>query len=66
MGIIFPTKVREASMSVCTQLTQGQYSQMEALDKVGHNNTMIANVHAVHKSTISYELQRNRGLRGYR
>jgi transposase, IS30 family len=39
---------------------------MEALHKASHNNTMIANVHAVHKSTISYELQRNRGLRGYR
>ena len=34
--------------------------------KVGHNQTMIANILTVHKSTISRELRRNRGLRGYR
>jgi IS30 family transposase len=38
-------------MSGYTQLTQGQRYQMEALHKVGHNQTMIANVLAVHKST---------------
>ena len=39
---------------------------MEALYKAGHNQTMIANILTVHKSTISRELRRNRGLRGYR
>ena len=34
--------------------------------KAGHNQTMIANILTVHKSTISRELRRNRGLRGYR
>lgn len=53
-------------MSGYTQLTQGQRYQMEALLKAGHNQTMIANVLATHKSTVSRELRRNRGLRGYR
>ena len=53
-------------MSGYTQLTQGQRYQVEALYKAGHNQTMIANVLTVHKSTISRELRRNRGLRGYR
>ena len=53
-------------MSVYTQLTQGQRYQVEALYKVGHNQTMIANILTVHKSTIIQELRRNRGLRGYR
>ena len=39
---------------------------MEALYKAGHHQTMIANILTVHKSTISRELRRNRGLRGYR
>ena len=51
---------------VHTQLTQGQRYQVEALYKAGHNQTMIANILTVHKSTISRELRRNRGLRGYR
>jgi transposase, IS30 family len=53
-------------MSGYTQFTQGQRYQVEALYKVGHNQTMIANILTVHKSTISRELRRNRGLRGYR
>ena len=53
-------------MSGYTQLTQGQRYQVEALYKAGHNQTMIANILTVHKSTISRELRRNRGLRGYR
>jgi transposase, IS30 family len=39
---------------------------MEALRKAGHNQTMIATILSIHKSTVSRELQRNRGLRGYR
>ena len=53
-------------MRVYTQLTQGQRYQIEALLKTGHNQTMIAKVLSVNKSTISRELKRNRGLRGYR
>ena len=53
-------------MSGYTQLTQGQRYQIEALLKTGNNQTLIANALAVHKSTISRELRRNRGLRGYR
>ena len=39
---------------------------MEGLHKIGHNHAMIANVLAIHKSTISRELKRNRSLRDYR
>lgn len=53
-------------MRVYAQLTQGQRYQIEALLKTGHNQTMIAEVLSVNKSTISRELKRNRGLRGYR
>ena len=48
------------------QLTHGQRYQIEALVKTEHNQTMIAKVLSVHKSTISREIRRNRGLRGYR
>ena len=37
-----------------------------ALCKAGHNQTGIAEQLGRHKSTISRELRRNRGLRGYR
>ena len=53
-------------MRVYTQLTQVQRYQVEALYKEGHNQTMIANILTAHKSTVSRELRRNRGLRGYR
>ncbi len=53
-------------MSGYAQLTQGHRYQMEALHKAGHNQVVIASILAVHKSTISRELRRNRGLRGYR
>lgn len=49
-----------------TQLTREQRYQIEALLKTGHNQTRIAHVLSVHKSTISREMKRNRGLRGYR
>ena len=49
-----------------TQLGQGQRYQMEAQHKVGHNQIMTPNVLSIHKSTVSHELQRNRGLRDYR
>jgi IS30 family transposase len=49
-----------------TQLTQEQRYQIYALLKIGHNRTEIALVLESHKSTISRELRRNSGQRGYR
>ena len=48
------------------QLTEHQRYQIYALMKAGHTQTEIAALIGVHKSTISRELRRNRGLRGYR
>lgn len=48
------------------QLTQCQRYQIYALLKSDHNQTEIAQTIGVHKSTISRELKRNRGHRGYR
>jgi IS30 family transposase len=53
-------------MRTYTQLTQEQRYQIYSLLKAGHNQTEIANNIQVHKSTISRELRRNRGLKGYR
>ena len=48
------------------QLTEYQRCQLAALRKEGHpQKTMAANL-GVHPSTISRELRRNRGQRGYR
>ena len=49
-----------------TQLTREQRYQIYALMKAGLFQTEIAKVIGVHKSTISREMRRNRGLRGYR
>ena len=48
------------------QLTQCQRYQIHALLKNNHNQTEITNSLGVHKSTISREVRRNRGQRGYR
>jgi len=48
------------------QLTQEQRYHIYALKKTGSSQTMIAKEIGVHKSTISRELARNRGGRGYR
>ncbi|MEO8328024.1 MAG: IS30 family transposase [Nitrospirota bacterium] len=53
-------------MSGYTQLTREQRYQIHALVKTGQNQTQMATVIGVHKATISRELRRNRGLRGYR
>lgn len=47
------------------QLTYIERYQITALRKAGHNQTMVACLLGVHKSTISRELRRNRGGRGY-
>ena len=49
-----------------TQLTREQRYQIFALMKAGHNQSEIAMIVGRGKSTISRELGRNRGLRGYR
>jgi len=49
-----------------TQLTQEQRYQIYALLKTEQSQTKIATVIGVHKSTISREVRRNRGKRGYR
>jgi IS30 family transposase len=49
-----------------TQLTQEQRYQIYALLKIGHNQKEIAEVIGSHKSTISRELRRNCGQKGYR
>lgn len=49
-----------------TQLTQEERYQIYALMKAGHSQTEIARILGRSKSTISRELCRNKGLRGYR
>ena len=49
-----------------TQLTREQRYQIYALKKAGHSQTETAAIVGVHKSTVSRELRRNRGRRGYR
>lgn len=48
------------------QLTQAQRYQIYALKKMKHSFSEIASVVGVHKSSVSRELKRNRGQRGYR
>jgi len=48
------------------QLTREQRYGIYTLLKTGHNQSEIAAGIGVHKSTISRELGRNKGLRGYR
>lgn len=49
-----------------TQLTLEQRYQIQALLNMGHPYQEIATVVGVHKSTISREVRRNQGRRGYR
>lgn len=53
-------------MSTYTQLTREQRYQISALMKAGLRQSEIAPIVGVHRSTISREVRRNRGLRGYR
>jgi IS30 family transposase len=47
------------------QLTQGQRHQIYAMFIIGYNQTVMAKVIVSQKSTISKELQRIIGWRGY-
>ncbi len=53
-------------MSHYTQLTREERYQIYALKAAGQDQTEIAQILGRHKSTVSRELCRNRGLRGYR
>lgn len=48
------------------QLTENERYQIYSLKKAGHSQVEIANLLERHPATISRELRRNRGLRGYR
>ena len=49
-----------------TQLTQEERYQIEALMKAGKSLSEIAHILERSKSTISREVRRNAGLKGYR
>ena len=49
-----------------THLTRDERYQIAILRKAGHKQTDIARLMNRHPSTISRELRRNRGQRGYR
>ena len=53
-------------MRTYTQLTREQRYQIKALLQGQHTQTEMAEILGVHKWTISRELRRHRGLRGYR
>ena len=53
-------------MSGYTQLTQEERYQIYILKKAEYSQAQIARLLKRHKSTISRELRRNRGLKGYR
>jgi IS30 family transposase len=53
-------------MNPYAQLTREQRYQIKALLDMACTQTQISHLLGVHKSTISRELQRNRGQRGYR
>lgn len=53
-------------MRTYNQLTSEQRYQISALKRIGHSQTEIAKELEVHKSTISRELSKNTGERGYR
>ena len=53
-------------MRAYRRLTEGQRNQIYALKRAGFTQRAIAEQIAVDTSTISRELKRNTGLRGYR
>src|SRR6266516_2778482 len=57
---------QRSTMRTYHQLIQAQRYQIYALKKTKHSLSEIAAVLGVHKSSVSRELRRNRGKRGYR
>jgi IS30 family transposase len=58
--------VRDAKMRSYNRLTYDVRCQIYALNKIGMNQNKIAKELHVNQSTISQELLRNLGQRGYR
>jgi IS30 family transposase len=65
MLIVF-SPARDATMKTYNQLTYEQRCQIYALNKTGLSQNKIAKQLSVNQSTISRELSRNTGQRGYR
>jgi len=57
---------QRSTMRTYSQLTQEQRYQIYALKKTKHSLSEMAAAIEVHKSSVSRELKRNRGQRGYR
>ncbi len=53
-------------MRTYTQLTRGKRYEIRALLKAGCSQSQMAFYLKVHKSTISREIRRNQGHKGYR
>jgi IS30 family transposase len=64
--VLFNRQVKEAPLMSYTQLTREQRYQIYALRQAGNNQTEMAIIIGCHKSTISRELRRNAGRKGYR
>jgi IS30 family transposase len=64
--LLFNGQVKGARKLAYTQLTREQRYQIYILRKAGHRQNFIAKEIGVHPATISRELQRGCGLRGYR
>jgi transposase, IS30 family len=64
--VLFNRQVKGSTQINYTQLTHKQRYQIYVLKKAGHNQTYTATMLGCHKSTISRELKRNRGEKGYR
>jgi IS30 family transposase len=64
--LLFNGQVKGARRLAYTQLTREQRYQIYILRKAGHRQNFIAKEIGVHPATISRELERGCGLRGYR
>ncbi|MCA1850015.1 MAG: IS30 family transposase [Acidobacteria bacterium] len=64
--MLFNGQVKGARRLAYTQLTREQRYQIYILKKAGHRQNFIAREIGVHPATISRELKRGRGRRGYR
>ena len=53
-------------MGAYKQLTYEQRCQIQVLMKTGNSQREVAEMMGIHPSTLSRELRRNSGLRGYR
>ena len=64
--MLFNRQVKEARLMSYTQLTREQRYQIYALLQAGRKLSEIGIIIGCHKSTISRELRRNAGRKGYR